>query len=129
MTDVTQTITVGPLTLQALPMTSNHLEAMGRIQRSINLAGSEDASFYLRQVARLGEMIDSLIPSERDRDLLDREILTGKLSTAEILRAFLARPVEDVEADRAAPPAELAKKTAAKAVKKLPAKKATRARQ
>jgi hypothetical protein len=128
MTDTTITIADQTFTIKA--MEDGQSESLFRIWRSIGLAGDADATFYARQLGRLGDLIDGLLTSEADVDRLDRLFLAGKVSTLELVKLILAAYNQEAMPAAAAPAKKAAKKavavTARKAVKKAPAKKAIR---
>jgi hypothetical protein len=126
MTD--PTVTIAGQTFPIRRMSDGQVESLFRIQRSLASAGDSNATFYGRQLARMGDLIDGLLSNEADVDRLDKLFLAGETSTAELVSLVFAayKAADEAGGDV---PAIVAKKKPATAItaKKAPAKKATRA--
>lgn len=98
-------VLIGGRMISVCKPTDGQLEALGRIARTIGRGTDDDkAEFWMKQIDRLGTLMDSLILAS-DVDIVDDLILTGKTRSAEILGAILGawkdEPVKPVKAVKA----------------------------
>lgn len=88
-------VLIGGRMISVCKPTSGQYEAMARIAHSIGRGTDDDKTeFWMKQLNRLGTLMDSLIlPAEAE--IADELILTGKTTTADMLKAILGAWKED----------------------------------
>lgn len=91
MTETDNTIILAGQVVGFIHPTQGQIEAMIRIGQTLK-AGTDDepGEFWLKQIHRIGKLLDSLI-EPGDQDIVDDLYLTGKISHVDLLTQIMAK--------------------------------------
>lgn len=80
-----------------IPPTQGQIEAMIRISRSVNRGGDDSREFWLKQIGRIGDLLENMIV-EADREQVEDLYVTGKIDHSTLLSAILTKVNANAEA-------------------------------
>lgn len=92
-----KTFDLDGLTVRFLRPTQGQIEAMIRIARSTKQAeDAKDAEFWVRQVGRVGDLLEQMIHPD-DREAVEDLYIAGKLDHTTLLTAILKTVQDEAE--------------------------------
>ena len=90
-TDSNDTLILAGRAVRFIQPTQGQIEMLIRIARSTqNSDEPENSDFWLKQVGRIGDLLEQLI-AEGDRDAVDDLYIKGKINHSDLIKAILAK--------------------------------------